>query len=70
MARVHKVTMFITDIEGDSDVEDLIKNGLRRYDLHPKFIEVNSSDEFEWDDDLLINKVSGTKEDFKKYFTE
>ena len=52
MARVHKVSMFVTDIEGDSNLEDLIEYGLNRYDLYPSFIEVKSSEEFEWDDDF------------------
>jgi len=68
MAKVHKVTMFVTDIEGDSDLDDLIEHGLRSYDLYPKFIKVESSKEFEWDDDLEINKVNGKKEDFEDYF--
>ena len=68
MAKVHKVSMFITDIEGYSDVEDLINQCLRQYDLSPNHIKVESSDEFEWDDDLPINKIYSTKEDYEKYF--
>lgn len=68
MAVVHKVSMYVTDIEGDSIIENLIKSGLDRYDLYPKFIKVESSEEFEWDDDLPINKINSTKEDFERYF--
>jgi hypothetical protein len=60
--------MYVKDIEGDSNLEELIEYGLRSYDLYPKFIEVQSSKEFEWDDDLSINKCDSTKEDFKQYF--
>lgn len=70
MAKVHKVTMFVTDIDGDSDIEDLIGCGLRMYDLYPEFINVDTSEEFEWDDDLAINKNDSTKEDFEKYFSK
>jgi hypothetical protein len=70
MAKVHKVTMFVTDIEGDSDIEDLVVCGLRMYDLYPEFINVDSSEEFEWDDDLAINKMDSTKEDYEKYFSK
>lgn len=69
MAKVHKVTMFVPDIEGDSDIEDLIVCGLHMYDLYPQFIKIDSSEEFEWDDDLAINKNDGTKEDFEAYFS-
>ena len=72
VARLHKVTMFVTDIESDSDLEDdledLIVHGLSRYDLSPSCIEVQSSKEFEWDDELKINYTNSTKEDFEKYF--
>lgn len=67
MARVHKVSMYITDIEGDSNLEDLIKHGLNRYDLFPEFIKIESSDEFEWCDDLEINNVECSENEFKKY---
>jgi hypothetical protein len=68
MSKVHKVSMFITDIDGDNDIEDLIKHCLNSYDLFPECIEVKSSEEFKWDDDLVINKINSTKEDFEKYF--
>jgi hypothetical protein len=69
MAKVHKVSMFVTDIDGDSNLKDLIVHGLSRYDLFPEFIEVKSSEEFEWEDDLEINDVECTKDKFEKYFT-
>ena len=68
MARVHKVSMYITDIEGDSVVTDAIRHGLNRYDLFPEFIKIESSDEFEWEDDLEINNVECSENEFEKYF--
>lgn len=68
MSRVYRVSMFVTDIEGDNIIENLIKSGLNRYDLYPEFIEVEESEDFEWDDDLAINRCDSTKEDFEEYF--
>lgn len=68
MAKVYKVSMYITDTDECSDIENLIEHGLNRYDLYPSFMDVKSSEEFEWDDDLEINNVECTKNDFEKYF--
>ena len=68
MAKVHKVSLYITDTYGDSNIKELIENGLNDYDLYPEFIKIKSSKEFDWSDDLKINSIYCKEEDFENYF--
>lgn len=66
MAIIHKISFYIADVNDEwssSDIDCVLSNK-----FNAEFVKVESSDEFEWDDDLEINKVDNTKEDFDKYF--
>lgn len=71
MAKVYKVEMYISDFNSEIEdakefIEDLLDNGW----IGVKVADVKESEEFEWDDDLAINKVKATKEDYEEYFPE
>ena len=66
MSKVHRVSFYIADVNDEweaSDIDCVLSNK-----FNAEFVKVESSEEFEWDDDLEINKVDNTKEDFDKYF--
>ncbi|MFS0905676.1 hypothetical protein AB3N02_21770 [Priestia aryabhattai] len=74
MAKVYRVTMFVSDANGDMQDAENLKEQLEqvadRLDVFFDHIEVEESEEFEWDDDLKINKTNATVEDFEEYFEE
>jgi len=73
MAKVHKVTLYIVDANGDYDwhsnegmineVEDCLDT---KMDVMTRVTSVQSSEEFYWDDDLAVNKTNATA----KYFED
>ncbi|WQZ49544.1 hypothetical protein Z3_228 [Bacillus phage Z3] len=72
MAKVHKVTMYIVDANGDYDwhnngdmVNEVEHHIDERMDVMSRVISVESSEEFEWDDDLAVNKTNATIEDYE-----
>lgn len=71
MAKVHKVEFYLTDVndmyETGEELMTEIENKL--YDGFIGCPTWKTSEEFEWDDELAINKINCTKEDFEKYFT-
>ena len=74
MAKVHKVTVYLVDANGEYDeytpkeMADLAAQALDiRLDITAKCTRVQSSEEFEWDDDLDINNRDASKEDFEEY---
>ena len=72
MAKLYKVEMYIIDFNDEiMDVDDL-KGMLEEFGFHNwigiKIANIKESKEFEWSDDLKINKVDATVEDFEKYF--
>lgn len=75
MAKVYKVEMYIVDANGDYDyldneemVEEIEHQVDVRMDVMTRVESVKSSEEFEWDDDLAINKEAATAEDHEAYF--
>lgn len=72
MAKLYKVEMYITDFNDEiMDVDDL-KGLLYEFEFHNwvgvKVVDIKESKEFEWSDDLKINKVDATVKDFEEYF--
>lgn len=72
IARLYKVEMYITDIEDDYVNTEQLKNHLeyaldRTYSIM-KLSKIEASRKFEWDDDLKINLVKATNEDYEEYF--
>lgn len=72
MAKVYKVEMYIVDANGDYDyldnedmVEEIEHQVDVRMDVMTRVTSVESSEEFEWDDDLAVNKTNATIEDYE-----
>ena len=65
MAKIHKVTAYIVDPNEEYD-KDKIEGVLDNY-LNATNIEVKSSKDFKWDDNLPINMVDCSVEEYKKY---
>lgn len=65
MARIHKVVAYIVDLNEEYD-RDRIEAVLENY-LSAGNIEVKSSDDFEWDINLSINKFDCPIEEYEKY---
>lgn len=65
MATVHKVTFYIVDANdeyNENDISCILDNK-----FNSSLVDVESSEEFEWDDDLEINMCNCKKEEFDKY---
>lgn len=69
MTKVYKVVLYVVDHEGH-DVKNELEYAADLQDLHIKVADVKSSQEFEWNDDLEINKTAATNEDFDVYIKE
>lgn len=69
MSKIHKVEMFIVDICDDF-------NGLQSYIDYAEndkyaprlFVTKSESKEFEWDDELIINKLCATTDNYNEFF--
>ncbi|MGF9745661.1 hypothetical protein ABEX05_00040 [Bacillus velezensis] len=71
MAKVYKAEFYITDVNGNlQNIED-IKGGIEEAPAFRWTIvhvaDVKESAEFEWDDDLKINRIEATTEDYEAY---
>lgn len=71
MSKLHKLEMYIVD---SSDMFNSIEDIMNYLDFktHDLFFELSKSktSEFEWDDDLKINKNNCTIQDYEEYFKE
>lgn len=71
MAKVYKATIYITDYNDDIADLDYLKQKLEDTGLGAwmsvKVAEAKESEEFEWDDELLINKRDAEADDFEAY---
>lgn len=69
MAKVHKVELYLIDAnEQYSSLDDILVSALDNTDI---MYEVNSrkeSESFEWKDDLPINYINCTSDDYEEYF--
>lgn len=69
MSKLHKVEMFILDVDdGFKDVDDIVEY-LRclKYSPHIRVIE-SETKEFEWDDDVIVNRSSCTNKEYEDFF--
>ena len=71
MAKIHKVEMYLVDINEDFDTLDdaLVYMTNRKYAplLH---LVTSESKEFEWDDDVIINYCNCTNEQYNQFFEQ
>lgn len=74
MAKVYKAVIYMTDANGQiEDLEQLndeLTGAIERIGLTLDIGEYKESDEFEWNDDLLINKRDAEIEDFEAYLRD
>lgn len=72
MTKIYKVSFYATDINDEyynnEHFLSHLKEQLWNLDAPIDFLKIEESKEFEWDDDLKINKINATVEDFEKYF--
>ena len=75
MAKVHKITMYVVDLYGDYDsyTEEEIGNEIKyavdtQIDSSSHIGKIESSEEFEWDDELRINYTNATTDEYEAYF--
>lgn len=70
MAKIFKIEMYVVDY-GDSGItSDEIEEAVRSDFDAIVFVSNAKEKEFEWNDDLKINLIDSTKEDYEEYFTE
>lgn len=69
MSKVHKVGLFILDVNEEfRDIEEIIEY-LTSSKYAPSIHLIESeTKEFEWDDDVIINKCSCTDEEYEEFF--
>ena len=71
MAKIHKVELYLLDINEDFDDVDDIMVYMTYAKSAPSIHVVRSeSKEFEWDDDVVINKWRCSTEQYNKFFEE
>ena len=69
MATLHKLELYVIDFDDNWDnMQSLLENTADRIDLSYKVASHEQSKEFEWEDDLKINKCGCTIEDYEEYF--
>lgn len=74
MAKVYKVSLYITDYNDEYRDGEHLKSNLKEHidDLWVgvNHLKIQESYEFEFDDELPINKINASEEDFEAYFTQ
>lgn len=72
MAKVYKVEMYITDVNEEFHNTYHIRPYIEDWHrwVATKVANIQESVEFEWEDDLKINKVDASIEDFEEYFKD
>ncbi|MCI3197764.1 hypothetical protein GXP75_19250 [Bacillus sp. HU-1818] len=72
MAKVYKAEFYIADIndefQGINDIKEKIEESPTFRSAYVHVADVKESAEFEWDDDLKINRIAATTEDYEEYF--
>lgn len=71
MAKIHKVEMYLIDIHEDFGTlnDALVYMTAGKYSplLH---LVTSESKEFEWDDDVIINRCNCTNEQYNQFFEQ
>ena len=72
MARIYKAEIYLTDTSDEIQDLNQLKNALKglgdRLWVGVDIASVTESKEFEWEDDLKINKINSTIDDLEEYF--
>lgn len=71
MARVYKVVMYVIDaneeMQDENHLVEMIDQSNTLSWVSTKVSDVQKSEEFEWDDDLSINKMYPEVDDLEEY---
>lgn len=73
MARIHKIVGYMIDANNDFDsFEELLDYTINNCKYGGTFIDAGSdtSLEFDWDDELVINQCDCTLDELEKYFKQ
>lgn len=74
MAKVFKVLAYFTDSNDDyvdqEHFESELDKVVERHDFNMYIAEVHESEEFEWHDEVSINYLNATEEDYEEFFKE
>jgi len=72
MAKIYKVSLYLTDYNDEyhdkEHMEVYLNEHIKKLWVGVSCLEAQESIEFEFDDELTINKVSATKEDYEVFF--
>ena len=71
MARIHKVELYLLDVNEDFDSVYDIMAYMTNLKYAPSIHMASSeSKEFEWDDDVIINRYNCSTEQYSSFFEE
>ena len=71
MAKVHKVELYLLDVNEYFNNVDYLLDYMTNGKYAPSVHVINSeSKEFEWDDDVVINRYDCSTEQYDKFFEE
>lgn len=74
MAKIYRVSLYLTDYNDEyydkEHMEEYLREHIGKLWVGVNCLEAQESIEFEFDDELTINKVSATKEDFEVFFRD
>ena len=69
MAKIARVVAYLYDPNGDYSMQDDFKNLIDRSEMSMILMDFTEK-EFEWTDDVAINKINCTKEEAAKFYRE
>lgn len=74
MPRIFKTSMYFVDATGNFNSKEFMKNELEVFseekDLEIRITDLQISEEFEWNDDLVINYKHAEDIDYEDYFEQ
>jgi len=68
LAKIYKVSAYLIDYNDEYYDKFELSEKLEDLCVGLDCLEIQESENFEWDDELLINKIDAEKEDFEVYF--
>ena len=70
MARLHKISMFVLDVNEDyDDIQKLVEYAFDRTEASAHFVETQTV-EFPWYDEIVLNMNTATKQDYEDFMDE
>ena len=69
MAKIARVVAYLYDSNGNYDLQNYFENLIDRSEMSMILMDFTEK-EFEWSDDVAINKINCTKEEAAKFYRE